>query len=61
MKSKWLKNQIKRWKYSKTHDYLNPRTKREAIENQTIVCMVLFVLIIVGLTVKELIVRGVIF
>ena len=53
MKSIWLKNQIKIWKYSKTHDYLNPRTKREAIENQTIVCMVLFVVIVVGLIVKE--------
>ena len=47
MKTKWLKNQIKRW------EYMKPRTKRETTENQTAVVMILFVVIIAGLIVKE--------
>ena len=47
MKSKWLKNQIKRY------EYLKPRNKREKTENQTAVIFILFVVIVVGLIVKE--------
>ena len=46
-KSKWLKNQIKRY------EYMKPRNKRETTEIQTAVIMILFVVIVVMLIVKE--------
>jgi len=53
MKSKWQKKQIHNWKHHK------PMTKKEATQIQTMICMILFVVIIVGLIVKEIIVKEV--
>jgi hypothetical protein len=49
MKSKWTKEQIKNYRALKEANM----TKREATQAQTIICMVLFVVIIIGLIVKE--------